>query len=190
MTSGVIGRTPGRLLTEETAAVANPLTALRLPVEETVLALDGVRSSSVLLAPTVHGDGDSRGFIAMLVALARTEKVSAFAGDGANRWPAVHRRDAATLFRLAVESAPAGTRWHAVAEGGVPFREIAGAIGRYLGVPVESRESAHFGLLGPLVALDGPVSSARTRERSGWRPAHPTLVEDIRDGRYLATQAG
>ena len=184
VTSGVLGRTPGHLLTEAATPVPNPLTALRLPVEAAVLALDGVRSSSVLLAPTVHGAGDTRGFVAMLVALARTEKVSAFSGDGANRWPAVHRRDAAVLYRLAVESAPAGTRLHAVAEEGVPFREIAEAIGRYLDVPVVSRDSAHFGPLGALVALDSPASSALTRERFGWRPAHPTLVADIRDGRY------
>jgi nucleoside-diphosphate-sugar epimerase len=181
VTSGVIGRTPGRLLTEQTTPVPNPLTALRLPVEETVLALDGVRSSSVLLAPTVHGEGDARGFIAMLVALARTERVSVFVGDGANRWPAVHRRDAAALFRLAVESAPAGTRLHAVAEEGVPFREIAEAIGRYLGVPVVSRPSSGFG---PLAAMDSPASSARTREQFGWQPVHPTLIADITDGRY------
>jgi nucleoside-diphosphate-sugar epimerase len=184
VTSGVIGRTPGRLLTEETDAVPNPLTALRLPVEETVLALDGVRSSSVLLAPTVHGDGDTRGFIAMLVALARTEGVSGFVGDGANRWPAVHRRDAAAVYRLAVEAAPAGTRLHAVAEEGVPFREIAEAIGRHTGVPAQARESAHFGPLAGVVTLDSPVSSARTRERFGWQPRHPTLLADIRDGRY------
>ena len=181
VTSGVIGRTPGRMLTEDTAAAPNPLTALRLPVEETVLALDGVRSSSVLLAPTVHGEGDARGFIAMLVALARTEKVSAFVGDGANRWPAVHRRDAAVLYRLAVESAPAGTRLHAVAEEGVPFRQIAEAIGRYLGVPAESRLSTAFG---PLAAMDSPASSTLTRERFGWRPAHPTLIADIEGGCY------
>ena len=117
----------------------------------------------------------------MLVALARTEKVSAFVGDGANRWPAVHRRDAAVLYRLAVESAPAGTRLHAVAEEGVPFRDIAEAIGRYLGVPVESRPTMPFG---PLAAMDSPASSTRTRERFGWRPVHPTLIADIEGGCY------
>lgn len=124
VTSGVIGRTPGRLLTEETPNEANPVTALRLRAETAVLALGerGVRSSSVRLAPTVHGHGDARGFISILIGIARDKGISAFVGDGSNRWPAVHRLDAATLFRLAVESAPAGTALHAVAEEGASSR--------------------------------------------------------------------
>jgi nucleoside-diphosphate-sugar epimerase len=192
VTSGVLGRTPGHLLTEETAADPNTITALRLPVETSVLAMGErrVRSSSVRLAPSVHGQGDARGFIATLIGVARTTGVSAFVGDGSNRWPSVHRLDAATLFRRAVESAPPGTRLHAVAEEGVPFREIAEAIGRMLQVPAVSLTagdaSQHFiGFLAPLVAIDNPTSSALTRERFGWLPMQPGLIADIEEGHYF-----
>ena len=193
VTSGVIGRTPGHLLTEGTPTIPNPVTALRLQVELSVLATGerGVRSSSVRLAPTVHGPGDARGFIPTLIGVARTTGVSAFVGDGSNRWPSVHRRDAAALYRLALESAPAGTPLHAVAEEGVPFRDIAQAIGRRLKVPTVSltpdEASRHFvSFLAPLVALDNPASSALTRRRTGWRPTHSALVPDIEEGHYFA----
>jgi nucleoside-diphosphate-sugar epimerase len=141
------------------------------------------------LAPTVHGEGDARGFISILIGIARAAGVSAFVGDGSNRWPAVHRRDAATLYRLAVESAPAGTRLHAVAEEGVPFRDIAQAIGRQLRLPAVSltaeEASQHFGFLAPFVSIDNPTSNALTRARFGWRPTHPGLIEDIEEGHYL-----
>lgn len=191
VTSGVIGRTPGVLLTEETPAAPNSISALRLPVETTVLALRerGVRSSSVRLAPTVHGHGDARGFISMLIGIAREKGVSAFVGEGSNRWPAVHRLDAASLFRLAVESAPAGAALHAVAEEGVPFLEIAEAIARQLGLPTVSltpeQAAEHFSFLAPIVALDGPTSSTLTRERLGWTPTQPTLIADIEEGHYF-----
>ncbi|MCX4834553.1 SDR family oxidoreductase [Streptomyces sp. NBC_01016] len=195
VTSGVIGRTPGQVLTEETPAVPNAVTGLRLPVETYVLALGGrgVRSSSVRLAPTVHGRGDARGFVSMLIGIARAKGVSAFVGEGANRWSSVHRRDAAVLFRLAVESAPPGTPVHAVAEEGVRFRDIAESIGRRLKLPAVSltaeEASGHFGLLAPLVSLDNPTSSALTRERFGWVPAHPGLIADIEDGHYFKDTA-
>jgi nucleoside-diphosphate-sugar epimerase len=191
VTSGVVGRTPGQLLTEESSVAPNLLTAGRLPVEQSILALGerGVRSSSVRLAPTVHGEGDTRGFISMLIGIARTAGVSAFVGDGSNRWPAVHRRDAATLFRLAVESAPAGMALHAVAEEAVPFRDIAEAIGRQSGLPAVSmaaeEASDHFGFLAPLVSLDSPTSSALTRERFDWQPKHSELIADIEEGHYF-----
>jgi nucleoside-diphosphate-sugar epimerase len=191
VTSGVIGRTRGRLFTEETPDEPSPLTAPRLPVEQSVLAMGehGVRSSSVRLAPTVHGCGDARGFISILIGIAREKSVSAYAGDGSNRWPAVHRRDAAALFRLAVESAPAGARLHAVAEEGVPFRDIAEAIGRQLGLPAVSltpgEASRHFSFLAPLVSIDSPASSALTSEHLGWLPAHPRLIADIEEGHYF-----
>jgi len=191
VTSGVLGRTPGRLLTEETPNEANALTALRLPVEQAVLVLgeSGVRSSSVALAPTVHGEGDTRGFISTLIGIARDKGVSAYVGDGTNRWPSVHRFDAATLYRLAVESAPAGTRLHAVAEEGVPFRDIADAIGRFLKLPLVSLTaddaSDHFSFLAPFVSLDSPVSNALTRQRFGWQPRHPGLIADIEAGHYF-----
>ncbi|MCX5529629.1 SDR family oxidoreductase [Streptomyces sp. NBC_00006] len=195
VTSGVIGRTPGQVLIEETPAVPNAVTGLRLPVETYVLALGGrgVRSSSVRLAPTVHGRGDARGFVSMLIGIARAKGVSAFVGEGANRWSSVHRRDAAVLFRLAVESAPPGTPVHAVAEEGVRFRDIAESIGRQLKLPAVSltaeEASGHFGLLAPLVSLDNPTSSALTRERFGWVPAHPGLIADIEDGHYFKDTA-
>jgi len=195
VTSGVIGRTPGQVLTEETPAVPNAVTGLRLPVETSVLALGGrgVRSSSVRLAPTVHGRGDARGFVSMLIGIARAKGVSAFVGEGANRWSSVHRRDAAVLFRLAVESAPPGTPVHAVAEEGVRFRDIAEAIGRQLKLPAVSltaeEASGHFGLLAPLVSLDNPTSSALTRDRFGWVPAHPGLIADIENGHYFKDAA-
>ncbi|WP_329116500.1 SDR family oxidoreductase [Streptomyces sp. NBC_01465] len=191
VTSGVIGRTPGRVLTEEAPAVPNAVTGLRLPVETYVLALGGrgVRSSSVRLAPTVHGRGDARGFVPMLIGIARAKGVSAFVGEGTNRWSSVHRRDAAVLFRLAVESAPPGTAVHAVAEEGVRFRDIAESIGRRLKLPAVSltaeEASGHFGLLAPLVSLDNPTSSALTRERFGWVPAHLGLIADIEEGHYF-----
>jgi nucleoside-diphosphate-sugar epimerase len=191
VTSGVIGRSPGVLFTEESVTEASPLTALRMPVEISVLALAdrGVRSSSVRLAPTVHGEGDRRGFVSMLIDIARATGVSAYVGEGANRWPSVHRLDAATLYRLALESAPPGTPVNAVAEQGVPFMRIAEAIGRGLGLPVASisaeRAAQHFAFLAPLVALDSPTSSALTRERFGWEPAHPDLIADIDQGHYF-----
>ena len=191
VTSGLIGRTPGRLLTEETPAVPGPVTAPRLAVEESALAMGerGVRSSSIRLAPTVHGHGDARGFIPTLIGIARTTGVSAFVGDGSNRWPSVHLRDAAALYRLAVESAPAGTRLNAVAEEGVPFRDIAEVIGRRLELPAVSltadEANGHFGFLAPLVSIDSPASSTLTRERFGWQPQHPGLIADIEEGHYF-----
>jgi nucleoside-diphosphate-sugar epimerase len=191
VTSGVIGRAPGRLLTEETPDEPSPLTAPRLPVERSVLALSerGVRSSSVRLAPTVHGEGDARGFISILIGIAREKGVSAYVGDGSNRWPAVHRLDAATLFRLAVESAPAGARLHAVAEAGIPFKDIAEAIGRRLELPAASltaeEAGRHFSFLAPLVSIDSPASGELTREHLGWRPTRPGLIADIEEGHYF-----
>ncbi len=149
----------------------------------------GVRSAVVRLAPTVHGAGDP-GFMAAIVETARGAGVSAHVGDGANRWPAIHRSDAARLFRLALEQAPAGSTLHAVAEEGVAFVDIAGAIGRQLRVPVTSIDAAaataHFGWLGDFVAANSPASSVATRELLAWVPTGPTLVEDLDAGRYTA----
>jgi nucleoside-diphosphate-sugar epimerase len=191
VTSGVLGRTPGRVLTEETPAEPNTITALRLPVEKSVIAMAerGVRSSSIPLAPTVHGEGDARGFISTLIGIARATGISGFVGDGSNRWPSVHRRDAATLYRLAVESAPAGTCLRAVAEEEVPFRDLAEAIGRHLALPAGSmtaeEASRHFGFLAPFVSIDNPTSSALTRERFGWQPKRPALIADIEEVHYF-----
>jgi nucleoside-diphosphate-sugar epimerase len=155
------------------------------------LAARGVRSSVVRLSPTVHGDGDT-GFVAMLVGIARDKGLSAYIGDGSNRWNAVHRLDAARLFRLAAEKAPAGSTLHGVGEQGIAIRAIAEAIGRRLDVPVRSiaAEDAaeHFGWLGGLLALDSPASSELTRELLAWQPSGPGLIEDLNEGHYFAAR--
>ena len=180
---GVTGR-PG---TEADALEGGP----RVDAENHVVALagEGVRSSVIRLPPTVHSDLDHHGFVPVLIGIARETGVAGYVGDGANRWPAVHTLDAARVYRLALESAPAGTRLHAVADAGVPFRDIAGAIGRQLGVPVEPRPEEHFAFLARFAGLDGPASSARTRELLGWRPEHPGLLADLDAGHYFAEQA-
>jgi nucleoside-diphosphate-sugar epimerase len=151
----------------------------------------GVRTSIVRLAPTVHSSLDHHGFIPMLVGAARKNGFSAYVGDGASRWPGVHTLDAATLYRLAVERAPAGSRLHAAADEGVPFRSIAEAIGRGLGVPAKSVPADKAadtlgGFLGMLAQLDNLTSSARTRGLLGWKPTHPGLLADIAEGHYFA----
>jgi nucleoside-diphosphate-sugar epimerase len=160
--------------------------------EKAAFALSGVRTSIASLPPTVHGEGD-HGFVPALIDIARKKGVSAYVGDGSNRWPAVHRLDAATLYRLALEKAPAGSHLIGRAEEGVPFRDIAEVIGKYLKLRVVSiaREEAdaHFGFLGALAAFDIPSmipgSSAQTRELLGWQPVQPTLIADLEQGHYF-----
>ncbi|WP_201391457.1 SDR family oxidoreductase [Ktedonobacter sp. SOSP1-85] len=154
--------------------------------DNAVLSLAGVRSSVATLSPSVHGEGDKHGLVPSLITIARTKGVSAYIGDGSNRWPAIHRLDAARLFRLALEVAPAGSRLDGVGDEGVPFRDIAGVIGRHLNLPVVSisREEAdaHFGpFLAVVAALDAPRSSAQTQELLGWRPVHPALIPDLEE---------
>ena len=148
----------------------------------------GVAGMAVRLSPTVHGAGD-HGFVPLLMAIAREKGVSAYVGDGLNRWPAVHRLDAARVYRLALEKGAPGAIYHAVAEEGVPFRDIAGAIGERLGVPVASvppeTAAGHFGFLGMFAGLDMPSSSAITRAALGWSPTGPGLLADI-DQHYSA----
>jgi nucleoside-diphosphate-sugar epimerase len=158
--------------------------------EQLVLSLAdrGVRSASVRLTPTVHGEGD-HGFVPIIIGVAREKGVSGFLGDGSSRWPAVHRVDAARLFRLALEKAPAGAVLHGVAEEGIPTREIADVIGQHLGVPVESISPGsaveHFGFLGAILGLDSPASSVLTRERYAWQPQQPGLIDDLNQGHYF-----
>jgi nucleoside-diphosphate-sugar epimerase len=192
--SGVLGLATGRVATEldmpDPDAVASPRAA---GLQATVaLAARGVRSSGVRLAPTVHGEGD-HGFMATLIGIARDKGVSGYVGDGSNRWPAVHRLDAAQLFRLALEKAPAGSVLHGTADEGVPIRAVAEVIGRHLDVPVVSipREQAgeHFGWLGAFLAADAPASNTRTRKMLGWQPTHPGLIEDLDKGHYFDSPA-
>jgi nucleoside-diphosphate-sugar epimerase len=148
------------------------------------LAERGVRSAVVRLPRSVHDAGGRYGFAGMLIQLARRRGVSAFVGDGAQRWPAVHRDDAASLFRLALEQAPPGSILHAVGDEGDPMRAIAEVIGRRLGVPVDSAPAEGFGPLGALFAVDQPSSSALTRQRFGWKPTGPSLLDDLETGAY------
>lgn len=156
-------------------------------------ANSGVRSAVINLAPSVHSKGDSHGFIPRLINIARTKGISAYVEDGSNRWPAVHRLDAAKLYRLAIEKAPAGSRLTGRSEEGIPFRDIATVIGKHLNIPVISisrdEAEAHFGFLGTLTSLDIssviPGSAAQTKEILGWRPAHPGLIEDLEQGHYF-----
>ncbi len=142
------------------------------------LASRGVRASAVRLPRTVHVDGEG-GFAGLLTNIARASGVSGYPGDGAQRWPAVHALDAAVLFRLALEAAPAGSSWHAVDDEGDAVRDIAAVIGRRLGLPVESVPAEAFGTLGQLFATDQPSSSAYTRAELGWTPTHPRLLADL-----------
>ena len=146
------------------------------------LASRGVRSTAVRMPRTVHNHGTG-GFAGLLTGIARRTGVSGYPGDGAQRWPAVHALDAAVFFRLALERAPAGSSWHAVADEGDKVRDIAAVIGRRLGLPVEPVPVRTYGPLGPIFAADQPSSSARTRRELGWEPAHPSLLEDLENVR-------
>ncbi|MFI5888310.1 SDR family oxidoreductase [Streptomyces sp. NPDC051554] len=142
------------------------------------LASRGVRSTAVRMPRTVHNEGQG-GFAGLLTDQARRTGVSGYPGDGAQRWPAVHALDAAALFRLVLESAPAGTSWHAVADEGDAVRDIAAVIGRRLGLPVETVPEETFGPFGPIFAMDQPASSAHTRDALGWQPTHSGLLKDL-----------
>ncbi|MHB8216087.1 MAG: SDR family oxidoreductase [Candidatus Sulfotelmatobacter sp.] len=187
VTSGtLLVQRQGPLATEEDAPNPN----FPRKSEEAVLALAarGVRTSVLRLSPSVHGNGD-HGFVPRLISVAHEKGVSAYIGDGLNRWPAVHRLDAAHLYRLALEKGTAGATYHGVADEGVPTREIAKVIGRHLNVPVvsKSREEAadHFGWIAHFLGVDAPASSAQTQERLGWRPVQPGLITDLNAEHYF-----
>jgi nucleoside-diphosphate-sugar epimerase len=190
VTSGTALVAPGRLATEEDAGTLSSRDFPRVASEEAArsVAERGVRISVVRLPPSVHGDGD-HAFVPTLIGLARDKGVSAYTGTGLNRWAAVHRLDAAHLFRLALEKAAAGARYHGVAEEAIAFRDIAAVIGKRLSVPLVGKSpeeaAAHFGWFAHFAALDCPASSRLTRERLDWRPAQPTLLTDLERGSYF-----
>jgi nucleoside-diphosphate-sugar epimerase len=190
VTSGLAGFALGRPMTEDD--VASPDSPRFSEHAALAFTSRGVRVSVLRLPPSVHGEGD-HGFVPRLIDIAREKGVAGFPGDGLNSWPAVHRLDAARLFRLALESAPAGARLHAIGDEGVPVRDIAGTIGRHLGLPVTSiaPEQAvdHFGWLGMFFSLDVPASSAITRELLGWQATRPGLLDDLDEGHYFRERA-
>jgi nucleoside-diphosphate-sugar epimerase len=181
---------PGWSLTEDDAGDPASVGAPRVASEDAVLRLaeQGVRASVVRLPPSVHGDGD-RAFVPALIGIARATGVSAHVGDGRNRWPAVHRLDAARLFRLALENAPAGSRLHGVADEGVMVRDIAEVIGRRLNLPVVSKPpeeaAVHFGWLTGFLGIDCLASSAKTQALLGWQPTQAGLIADLDHPRYF-----
>jgi nucleoside-diphosphate-sugar epimerase len=182
VTSGT-RRTPGGGAATEDLP-ADPSFPRRSEAAALPFASRGVRAVVVRLPPTVHGAGD-HGFVPELIRIARQTGVAAYIGDGASRWAAVHRLDAARAFRLALEKAAAGTRVHAVAEEGIATQEIAAVIGRRLGLPVASRPVEHFGWLGPFFAMDLPTSSQQTRALLGWRPVEAGLLADLDSAAYF-----
>lgn len=196
VTSGTLVMQAGRVSSESDPPDERSIGQFRIAGEKACLAYarQGVRASVVRLAPTVHGPGDT-GFIPMLIATARRTGVSAYIDGGANRWPAVHRLDAATLFRLALERAPAGTAWHGAAESGVTLKSIAEKIGEKLRLPVRSVShadaAAHFAnpFFAIVFGIDAPVSNERTRTQLGWNPTHATLLDDLEHGDYFTDTA-
>ncbi|QRN97619.1 SDR family oxidoreductase [Archangium violaceum] len=192
VTSALALLAQGRVGTEEDAPDLSSSGTHRIASERAALSLAsrGVRVSVVRLPPSVHGDGD-HGFVPALIRIAREKGVSAYVGDGRNRWSAVHRLDVARLYRLALEQGPAGATFHGVVDEGVPTRDIADVIGRRLNVPVVSKSpgeaAAHFAWLARFFANDMAASSTRTQAQLGWRPHQPGLIADLERGRYFET---
>lgn len=188
VTSGTALVSTGKLATEDVISTFNP--AWPRVSEQAVDAVcqGGVRAAVVRLSPSVHGEEDKHGFVPILINTAREKGFSAYIGDGLNQWNAVHQRDAAHLFRLALENAEPGARYHAAAEQAITVKSIAEAIGRQLNIPVKSiaAETAaeHFGWFAHMAALDCPASSKLTQERLNWYPTHSTLLSDIDNGIY------
>lgn len=191
LASGTMMLPKGKLVTEESRPDLDSPVNVRASTERSVdtLASRGVRATAVRLSPTVHGDND-HGFIYMFRQMARAKGESIYVGEGLNRWPAVHRLDAARLFRLALEKGVAGARYHGVAEEGVVMKEIAEAIGKSAGIPTSSKTfeqaAAHFdgGFMGHVIGADNPASSKKTQQQLGWTPTGPTLLTDINAGVY------
>jgi nucleoside-diphosphate-sugar epimerase len=190
LASGLASGVAGRPLTEDDASPFHGVDSMRGGSENLALsAADrGVRAVALRFSPTVHGLGGDHGFVARLAQIAKERGAAGYIGDGASRWAAVHRADAARMVRLALEKAPAGSRMHAVGESGIPSRDIAAALGGYLGLPTLSvapeDTEAHFGWIGRFFGMDITASNARTRELLDWTPTGPTLLEDIAAGAY------
>ena len=189
VTSGtLLARRQGPLATENDPAD----TAYPRKSEDAAHAAErGARVSIVRLPPSVHGEGD-HGFVPALIKVAREKRLSAYVGDGLNRWPAVHRLDAAHLYRLVLEKGSDGATYHGVTDEGVPARNIAETIGQHLNVPIISKSSeeaaSHFGWIGHFFAIDGPASSAQTRDQLGWRPTQPGLISDLNAEHYFTIE--
>lgn len=192
ITSGTLlaASTTGRIVTEDIVVTSKTSPVPRVASEEAaaLMAERGVHISVLRLPPSVHGDGD-HGFVPALIGIAREKGVSAYIGDGQNHWPAVHRLDAAHLYRLALEKGAAGVTYHGVGDEGVPTRDIAEIIGRRLNMPVVSKTgndaAAHFGWIAPFFALNSPASCAQTQELLGWRATQPGLIADLDHARYF-----
>ncbi|KAJ5291610.1 hypothetical protein N7478_000861 [Penicillium angulare] len=191
ITSGTMALPKGQLGTEDAIPEANTFFSARTGTEQEALDCSsrGVRVSCVRLSPSTHDNGD-KGFIKAITEIARTNGQSVYVGDGLNKWPAVHRLDAARLYRLVLEKGIAGSRYHAVGETGVPMKDIAEAIGQSLGLPTVSQDfeaaSKHFaGFMVYPVSSDNPASSEKTQRKLGWKPSGPTLLEDIKSGVYV-----
>jgi nucleoside-diphosphate-sugar epimerase len=182
---------PGAVATEDDTFDPNSAGAERGKTEATMWALasSGIRTSIVRLPPVVHGVGDRGGFAPMLFQIAQKKKESGYVGDGSNRWPAVHRLDAARLFRLALENGTAGATYHAVGEEGVPFKRIAEVLAKRLNVPVVSKSpeqaAKQFSFLAPFIPIDNPASSQLTQERLGWKPIQPEVISDLSKAAYF-----
>ena len=179
---------PGRVATEADVPQDDPSYPRRSEATTRALASRGVRATTIRLAPSVHGIGD-HGFVAILAGIAQDKGVSAYIGDGLNRWPAVGRLDAARLYRLALEHGATEAAYHAVAEEGIAFKDIAAVIGKQLGLPVESRDASHFDWFAGFADADMPASSAITRTRTGWVPDGPGLLAELDQSAYLAASA-
>jgi nucleoside-diphosphate-sugar epimerase len=189
ITSGTALIRSGSLATEEMMPPPNHAFPRVSEAAADAVAARGVRVSVIRLSPSVHGEGDHHGFVPILVNTARQKGVSAYINDGLNRWNAVHRLDAAHLYRLALENAKTGARFHGVGEEGVVFRAIAEVIGKHLNIPVVSispdEAAAHFGWFAGFAAIDCPASSKLTQERLNWHPVQPTLLGDMEHGIYF-----